>query len=108
MGDRLLHFVHTSLFEEDVEEVLGDDGLRALQKMIQANPEVGRLIQGAGGARKIRVAVGGRGKRGGARVIHYFQSAEDTVYLLLAYAKSEAADLTQAGKNTLKSIIQEL
>ena len=108
MADALLHFIHTSLFEESIEEVLGDDGLRAVQEMIQANPEVGPVIRGTGGARKMRVAAGGRGKSGGARVIYYFQSAEDTVYLLLAYAKTEADDLTPAGKRILKTIIQKL
>ena len=107
MAEALLHFVHTSLFEETAEEVLGDDGLRAVQEMIQANPEVGAVVKGTGGARKIRVAARGRGKSGGARVIYYFQSAQGTVYLLLAYAKSEADDLTPAGKRVLKSIIQK-
>ena len=38
----------------------------------RATPGLGTLIKGGGGIRKIRVAVGSRGKRGGARVIYYW------------------------------------
>jgi mRNA-degrading endonuclease RelE of RelBE toxin-antitoxin system len=56
----------------------------------------------------MRVGTAGRGKSYGARVIYYFQSAEDTVYLLLAYSKTEADDLSPAGREVLKEIIQQL
>ena len=35
----------------------------------------------------------GRGKSGGARVIYYFVTADDTILLLHAYAKNRATDL---------------
>jgi len=44
--------------------------------------------------RKIRTAVGSRGKRGGARVIYYWASRKGIILLLFAYAKNEATDLT--------------
>lgn len=105
---RLLHFIHTPLFDESADQALGAEGLRLAQVMLQANPEIGRLIQGSGGARKMRVGVGGRGTSYGARLVYYYQSSESTVYLLLAYSKTEADDLTPAGKRTLRSIIQQL
>ncbi len=37
---------------------------------IVRDPETGDLIEGTGGVRKIRVALAGTGKRGGARVIY--------------------------------------
>jgi hypothetical protein len=107
-GAILLHFIHTPMFDESADEVFDAEDLRALQALIQANPEVGRRIQGTGGARKMRVGIAGRGKSYGARVIYYFQSAEDTVYLLLAYSKTEADDLSPAGREVLKEIIQQL
>ena len=39
--------------------------------MIANNPECGDLIPGGGGIRKVRFAIGGRGKRGGVRIVYY-------------------------------------
>ena len=40
------------------------------------------------------MAVGGRGKRGGARVIYYWAVRRDLILLLYAYPKNASADLT--------------
>ena len=47
----------------------------------------------AGGAHR-----GGKGKRGGARVIYFFWLARDTLFLLDVYAKNEKENLTHADK----------
>ena len=65
MADGLLHFVHTPLFEETAEGVLGDDGLRAAQEMIRANPDVGTVIKGTGGALTRLGRYGAGSKSGG-------------------------------------------
>jgi hypothetical protein len=57
------------------------------------------------GVRKIRWALAGRGKRGGARVIYYYHSERLPVFLLAAYAKSEKANLSQAERNTMKRLV---
>jgi hypothetical protein len=41
------------------------------------------------------VPLQGRGKRGGARVIYYNWVSESRCYLVYAYAKNQAADLTK-------------
>jgi hypothetical protein len=56
----------------------------------------GVLIKGSGGLRKLRVALQGRGKRGGGRVIYWYHSGKFPVVLLWAFAKNEASDLTPA------------
>jgi hypothetical protein len=104
----LLHFIHTPEFEESAAETLGDEELRAAQIDLQANPEAGRLIAGTGGARKLRVATGRRGKSGGARVIYYYKARRQTVYLLLAYSKSEADTLSAAGQKLLREILRAI
>lgn len=76
-------FIELPLFGKYI--TLSDDELRAVQDVILDNPEAGDLIQGGGGLRKLRAAVGGRGKRGGARVIYYWQVSASVCYLLLAY-----------------------
>lgn len=58
-------------------------------------PEVGALIPGGRGLRKLRRPLAGRGKSGGARVIYYYISDDATIYLVFAYAKNRQPDLTR-------------
>jgi len=75
---------------------------------IARNPKAGDIVQGTGGVRKMRIALPGRGKSGGARVIFYYQDDEWPVLLLEVFAKNEQADLTKAQRNTLAKLIAEL
>ncbi|HET7411537.1 MAG TPA: type II toxin-antitoxin system RelE/ParE family toxin [Pararhizobium sp.] len=66
----------------------------ALIDYLAANPLVGDEIPGAGGVRKVRFALHGKGKRGGARVIYYWYSDNAPIYALLVYGKGRKTDLT--------------
>jgi hypothetical protein len=61
-----------------------------------------------GGVRKFRWALRGRGKRGGARVIHYYHGDRLLLFLLTAYAKNEKANLSKAEFNAMKRLVQIL
>jgi hypothetical protein len=61
---------------------------------IAANPEAGDVIPGADGARKVRWAVQGKGKRGGARVIYFNLAGDEIVLLVAVYAKADKANIT--------------
>ncbi len=65
------------------------------------------VIPGAGGLRKVRVPLAGRGKRGGARVISCFVGRHG-VYLLLAYAKNEQANPTPEQARILARLVETL
>jgi len=65
--------------------------------MLARDPECGEIIQGTGGVRKVRVALPGRGKSGGARVIYYFHSERLPVFALTVFAKNEKADFDSGG-----------
>jgi hypothetical protein len=74
---------------------------------IVANPELGALIRGGGGIRKVRVAVGSRGKSGGARVIYYWAVRRDVILLLYTYPKKVVANLTAKQVSQLAKAVKE-
>jgi hypothetical protein len=88
--------VETERFLKDVRPLLSDAERAELVAFIGANPEAGEVIAETGGVRKIRWALAGKGKRGGARVIYYHQSERLPVFLLAAYAKNAKANLSRA------------
>lgn len=47
----------------------------------------------------------GRGKRGGARVVYYWLSDDDRIYLVHAYAKNETTDLTPSQIRQLAALM---
>ena len=88
---------------------LMDEAERALLvDYLAYNPMAGDLIPGTGGVRKLRWALAGRGKRGGARVVYFHQDAEMPLFVLTAYAKNERADLSQRDRNDLKRLTGSL
>ncbi|MBI1777369.1 MAG: type II toxin-antitoxin system RelE/ParE family toxin [Proteobacteria bacterium] len=66
------------------------------------------VIAGTGGARKARAARGGKGKRGGARVIYYVMTARDVLYLIDIYAKNDKEDVTNAEKQEIRRLTAAL
>jgi hypothetical protein len=82
-----------------------DDEWAAIQEEIHEDPRRGDLIPGGHGLRKLRAAVGGRGKRGGARVIYYVWNERDRCYLIFAYAKNVQGDLTLAQLKALAQVM---
>ena len=97
--------VETARFLKDTKALLLDSEREELVAYLGTNPQAGELVPGTGGVRKIRWAVEGHGKRGGARVIYYYHSAQLPLFLLTAYGKNEKGNLTMAERNTLKRLI---
>ena len=65
-------------------------------------------MPGTGGARKVRFARAGEGKRCGYRIITFFSGADIPVFLLSVFAKNEKSDLSKDEKNELKRMLQVL
>jgi hypothetical protein len=74
---------------------------------IAANPAAGQVIEGTGGARKVRFAGMGKGKSGGYRVITFFTGMEIPVFLLNIFAKNEKTDLSPKERRVLKTILAD-
>ena len=89
-------------FEDKAGRLLGRAGFDEMLEFLARRPKAGRVIQGTGGLRKVRVARPGRGKRGGTRVIYYYHNKDKPILLLLIYAKSDRENLTNAQKARLK------
>lgn len=69
---------------------------------LAANPEAGDLIPGTGGCRKVRIARQGGGKSGGYRVISYYMSQVQPLFLITVISKGKQANLTGKQKNELR------
>src|SRR5476651_636018 len=102
-----MRFIETPVFTSSVSRFLDDESYRHLQLALMLRPEQGPVITGTGGARKIRWARAGSGKRGGVRVIYYWAPNEAAFYMLLAYAKNEQGDLTPTQAKALGRLIRE-
>ena len=99
--------VETSIFTRQVLALLSDEEYRQLQVALLLKPDLGVVIPGGGGLRKMRWALPGRGKRGGARVIYYWAVVQDKILMLMIYAKNEQDDLTLDQIKILRQIITE-
>jgi mRNA-degrading endonuclease RelE of RelBE toxin-antitoxin system len=102
-----VELIETSIFTRQITALLGDDEYGEFQSRIAANPEIGVLIRGGAGLRKVRVAVGSRGKSGGARVIYYWAVRKEVILLLYAYPKNATADLTPTQISQLARVVKE-
>jgi hypothetical protein len=102
-----MRFVETPVFTREVEALLTDDVYCSLQLALTFRPEAGALISGGAGLRKIRWSVPGKGKRGGVRVIYYWQKSEEVIYMLLVYPKSRQENLTPAQLRDLRKLVKE-
>ena len=83
------------------------DALRAdVINMVAKNPRAGVAL--GGGVRKARIALPGRGKRGGARVVFLFAGEDIPVFLLSVFAKNEKTDLSVEERTVLIRAAKEL
>lgn len=100
-------FIETPIFTKRVKELLADAEYRSLQEALLLRPEAGDVIPGDGGLRKIRWRVAGKGKRGGVRVIYYWDTPDDVIYMLTVYKKSAQENLTANQLKVLRQLVEE-
>jgi mRNA-degrading endonuclease RelE of RelBE toxin-antitoxin system len=84
------------------------DDVRDAVRTLLERPELGAVIPGGGGARKLRVRNSdiSKGKSGGYRLIYYVETSPvPTIYLLLMYSKLDKDDVT---RQELEDLIREI
>ena len=84
------------------------DDLSELENALLADPKAGKVIQGTGGARKLRFAFEGRGKSGSARVIYVDFEVGEKICGLAAYTKADKSTLTDSEKKAVKKMIETI
>lgn len=103
----LFGFQETQRFTKRIVDLLSDEQYAKLQADLCYEPEIGAIIKGSGGIRKMRLSFGGKGKRGGARVIYYWAISRERILMLDIYAKNEKEDLTQTEIKELRRYVEE-
>lgn len=103
-----MEFLEAPAFSRHVSEYLADDEYRELQYQLARNPELGALMPGTGGFRKLRWKDPrrGKGRRGGLRIIYCFFLADQQIWLMTIYDKAEASDLTAKQRKALKNALE--
>ena len=95
-------------FEDKARRLLGKAGFDGMLELLARRPKAGRVIQGTGGLRKVRIARPGKGKSGGTRVIYYYHNVDKPMLLLLIYAKADQENMTDAQKAQLKKHVDTI
>jgi hypothetical protein len=94
----------TSVFIAKASRIMSDAERAQIVDIVAARPDAGVIIPSSKGLRKLRIALAGRGKRGGGRIIYWYHSPGFPAVLLWVFAKNEADDLTAA---QLKRLVSE-
>lgn len=100
-------FIYTEPFRRCWKAMgLQDTDLIVLEETLLKNPKIGDVIEGTGGARKMRIQLEGRGKSGGGRVIYLDVFEQEHLYLLFAYPRNVQEDLTSDQKKSIRKMIE--
>lgn len=81
---------------------------KALIDYVAAHYKDGDIIAGTGGVRKLRYARDGQGKSGSYRVIYYYYNEHNPLLLFSLFGKNEKANISDAEKNALYKVVQEI
>lgn len=103
----MFSFIETRQFSRLVEEYLSDDDYAKLQRELMRDPELGTVIRGSGGVRKLRWAAPGRGKRGGYRVIYFVRRGNGVIWMLTMYPKNVADSIPGHVLNRIREEIED-
>ncbi|MCK4294645.1 MAG: type II toxin-antitoxin system RelE/ParE family toxin [Planctomycetes bacterium] len=102
-----MEFIETSVFTRQITQLLTDAEYEQLQRVLLLWPLAGDLIKHSGGLRKLRYKAKGKGKRGGIRVVYYYLTEDEKIFMLYAYPKGRKDDLNAKELKILRAIVKE-
>ena len=103
-----MEFIETPNVASCVYDYLGDDAYLDLQLALIEQPDKGDIIKGGGGIRKLRFAAKGKGKSGGVRIIYYWLTHLEQIYLLHIYGKRVKDNLNTSELAELRDMVKEI
>jgi len=101
-------FIEQPVFTRLLLELVDDDVYRKFQNQLAANPEKGPVVKSSSGLRKIRLALPGGGKSGGARVLYLWFPRQETVVFYFIYTKGKMEDIPAAQMKSIKHEVQRI
>jgi hypothetical protein len=97
-------FIELPAFSRYRDDYFTEDSFSELQQYLNKSPEAGDLIPNTGGVRKLRWMRAGMGKRGGLRIIYYFQCRKGLIWLLIVYSKSASENISSRTLRALREV----
>lgn len=91
-------------FLRRAEALISEDEKQGIINYLAAHTETGIAMKGTGGIRKLRWAIGNKGKSGGIRIIYYYHNTDMPLFLLSLFGKSEKANLDKSERNDLAKL----
>lgn len=84
------------------------DDFDQFQNELAEHPDMGDVVPGTHGIRKVRLKSPSGGKSGGFRVCYYDVTRINEILLILIYAKNEQENLTTEQKKSLKDTVMAI
>jgi hypothetical protein len=104
-----MQIVRTGLYLRQMKRLgASSTDMGRLEAEIAVNPQAGDVIPGLMGLRKIRFALGNKGKRGGGRAVYFLMVSDDVAVMIFAYAKSAQEDLTTEQRKAALASLKEM
>jgi hypothetical protein len=103
-----LTFVELPLFTSLVTQIADDHFLNQLQNDLLKDPEKGDLIPRLHGLRKVRMALQGKSRAGGARAIYLYLPQHHTVIFFYVYSKAKSENLSPDQEHRLRVAVEKI
>ena len=105
---RKVTFIEQPAFTKLLLGLIDDDVYRRFQNELATAPERWPVVKGSGGLRKARMALPGRGKSGGARILYLWFPRHEAIVFYLIYTKGDVENISAAQMKAIKHEVQRI
>jgi hypothetical protein len=104
----LISIVETEAYLEDAETVFTEGERTKLADFLAANPDLGSIIPGTNGVRRLEWPAREFNRRGVVRVVYYFRDLNMPVFLLAVFTRKGRIAPTDAEKSVWRDLVDAL